>query len=333
VFQQPIRGLFNVLDLSGPCWRAGAGIVALTGLLLLPAIGEAIQTPHESTQEQTGQTAPDGAAKEAEKIEIFQDFLRVRRDEKKKPVSMETSVTRYIGKNAAGDTVTVDLIGVVHVGEKSYYQQLNVLFESYEGLLYELVAPEGTRIPAGGRDSADALNPVAALQLGMKSVLGLEFQLDYIDYERDNFVHADMTPEEFFESMKNNDESLMKMALKAFGASMAMQQSGGTTDTEMLMALFSRDRDVALRRVMAEQMQNMEASMAIFKGKEGSTIIDHRNAKALSVLQREIEAGKTKLALFYGAGHLPDMQQRLFDDFGMKRAGQFWLTAWNLKSR
>lgn len=311
-------------------------VALLGGFFLLPGICPAWQSPTEATvdapQAQDGGQGSEKTAKKDKPAENFQDFLRVRRDGKKKPVAMETSVTRYIGQNAAGDTVTVDLIGVVHVGEKSYYQQLNVLFESYEGLLYELVAPEGTRIPAGGRDAADSLNPVAALQLGMKSVLGLEFQLDYIDYMRDNFIHADMTPEEFFESMKNNDESLMKMALKAMGASMAMQQSGGTTDTEMLMALFSNDREVALRRVMAEQMQNMEASMAVFKGKEGSTIIDHRNAKAMSVLKREIESGKTKLAIFYGAGHLPNMQQRLFDEFGMKRAGQFWLTAWNLKS-
>ena len=83
--------------------------------------------------------------------------------------------------------------------------------------------------------------------------------------------------------------------------------------------------------MFAQQMQNIESGMLIFEGKEGSTIIDHRNTKALSILKREIENGKTRLAVFYGAGHLPDMEQRLLKDFDLKRAGRFWLTAWDLR--
>jgi hypothetical protein len=71
--------------------------------------------------------------------------------------------------------------------------------------------------------------------------------------------------------------------------------------------------------------------MAIFRGKDGSTIIEHRNAKAMEVLKREIDAGKTRLSIFYGAGHLPDMQKRLLEDFQLKRAGRTWLTAWDLE--
>ena len=82
---------------------------------------------------------------------------------------------------------------------------------------------------------------------------------------------------------------------------------------------------------MAEQMQNVESGMVIFEGREGSTIIDYRNAKAMDILKREIAAGNKKLALFYGAGHLPDMQKRLLSEFQMKRAGQYWLEAWKLK--
>ena len=52
------------------------------------------------------------------------------------------------------------------------------------------------------------------MQMGMKETLGLEFQLELIDYNRDNFTHADMSPEEFAESMVENDESLMKYGLE-----------------------------------------------------------------------------------------------------------------------
>ena len=52
--------------------------------------------------------------------------------------------------------------------------------------------------------------------------------------------------------------------------------------------------------------------------------------KALEVMKRELASGKKKVALFYGAGHLPDMERRLMSDFQMKRGGQFWMEAWKL---
>src|SRR5262245_27739486 len=78
-------------------------------------------------------------------------FVRVRRDEKGQPQAMETAVVHYIPAQGGAEGVSVDLIGAVHVGDKSYYDQLNKLFESYDVLLYELVAPEGTKIPKEGR--------------------------------------------------------------------------------------------------------------------------------------------------------------------------------------
>ncbi len=265
-------------------------------------------------------------------VNEFEHFMRLRRDSRNRPIALETSVTRYRGVNAEGKPFTVDLIGVVHIGEKEYFEALNRHFSQYEALLYELVAPEGTRVPQGGRSAAESANPLAALQLGMKSVLGLEFQLDHIDYHQENFVHADMSPEEFFESMKNNEESIGKMLLKAMGQGMAQQsQGGGPSDAELLLSLFSSNRELKMRRAFAEQMRQIEGGMAIFEGKDGSTIITHRNAKAFEILRRELDAGKTRIGVFYGAGHLPDMQQRLLNDFRMQRGGQFWLTAWNMR--
>lgn len=288
---------------------------------------------------------PDSAAAQSEKPKEnesetstrldsgMEHFLRIKRDRKGRPLAMQTSVTRYEIKNEQGEIVTVDLIGVVHVGEKKYYDDLNEIFLKYDGLLFELVAPEGTVIPKGGRGAdGGGLNPIAALQKGMQEGLGLEFQLEHIDYTKDNFVHADMSPEEFAKSMTDNGESVSKILLKAMGQSLAMQGSGaGGSEIRMLMAMFSNNREMRFRRIAAEQMKQMEGGMAMFEGNEGSTIIDHRNGKAMDVLRREMNAGKKNLALFYGAGHLPDMERRLTSEFQMKRAGQFWLDAWLLR--
>ncbi len=95
-------------------------------------------------------------------------YLRVRRDKDQEPVALETSITRYVKKRGADSQVIVDLVGAVHVGESGYYEELNKVFKSYDAVLYELVAPEGTRVVPGKRNRG---NPVSFLQNMMKDVL------------------------------------------------------------------------------------------------------------------------------------------------------------------
>ncbi len=294
---------------------------------------EGANIPVDADSQENAEPAGEPVQSEATKSSSHEidHFMRVRRDSKRKPIAFETSITRYVMDAEDGEPVQVDLIGVVHIGEQEYYEELNRLFEQYDAVLFELVAPEGTVIPKGGaRESSGGLNPIAALQIGMQTVLGLEFQLEHIDYEKENFVHADMSPEEFLESMKNNDESFTKMFFKAMGQSMAQSGRSSMGNLDLLRVAFAKDKEMQMRQLFSKEMMNMEGGMAIFEGREGSTIINHRNGKAMEVMESEIAAGNRKLAIFYGAGHLPDMQRRLTSDFQMKRGGQFWLEAWKL---
>lgn len=256
-------------------------------------------------------------------------FLRVLRDDNKEPIALQTSVVRYVpaGKQFAG--VTVDLIGAVHIGDKQYYDDLNKAFEDYDAMLYELVAPEGTKIPKGG--GKDRVNPVSGMQRGMQSMLDLQFQLDHIDYTKENFVHADMSPEEFSKSMKDKNESMLGIMFRMMGQGAKVQSQGKSGDAEMLFALFSNDRATRLKRAMAVQFENLEGQMAVLEGEQGSTIISERNKKALQVLRRELDGGKKKVAIFYGAGHLVDMHERLLAEFELKKDSERWLTAWKIE--
>ncbi|MFK7766663.1 MAG: hypothetical protein AB8B55_05535 [Mariniblastus sp.] len=294
---------------------------------------EAAQTS-ENAQEET-KSEKDVKSKKRKKNQDSAHFMRIRKDAKGRAVALETSITRYEMTNEKGIRITVDLIGAVHIGEEKYFATLNERFKQYESMLYELVAPEGTVIPkGGGRSDGIPTNPIAMMQKGMQSALGLEFQLEHIDYTKGNFVHADMTPAEFSQSMKKNDESVSKYMVRAIGQSMALQSAGrGDSSMDMVFAMFSSNKELRMRRAFAKQIQDMEAGMVVFKGKDGSTIIDHRNAKCMKILEREIAAGKRNIAIFYGAGHLPDMQRRLINDFEMKRGGQVWLEAWSLTNR
>ncbi len=282
---------------------------------------------------------PDAEKADAKKAEKDGPrFIRVRRNDKKQPVAMETSIVRYVPQGDDRPGVTVDLVGAVHIADKAYYDELNKRFADYEVVLFELVAPEGTKIPKEGRKGGNA-HPIGAMQNGMSSMLELAHQLDSVDYTKDNFVHADMSPEEFSKSMADRGESFMQMFLRLMGQGMAQQaaaQEGGgnaPSDLNLLVALFSRDRASKLKLIMAEQFENMEAQMLLFDGPGGSTIITERNKKAFEVLEKQLKAGKKKIAVFYGAGHLPDMEKRLSSDFFMKRDSEQWLTAWSLEKK
>ncbi len=121
-----------------------------------------------------------------------QEYIRIRRNERKLSVALETSVIRFADSKKYPDA-SVDLIGAIHLGDPEYYKQLNELFKKYDVLLFEAVMPEEAvrrdLRPGGGEGSRRrnleeeqewteakvGLAAIGVLQLGMKGALGMEF--------------------------------------------------------------------------------------------------------------------------------------------------------------
>ncbi|MEM7706773.1 MAG: hypothetical protein AAF358_14530 [Pseudomonadota bacterium] len=262
------------------------------------------------------------------------DFLRLY-EEDGRPASLQVSVVRFVpqGGYAKRPGLTVDLVSAVHVADVSYYEALNELLDDYDAVLYELVAPEGTRIPEGGPEREGPGGIASRLQLGMKDLLDLSFQLEEVDYTGEHFVHADLSPKQFSESMENRGESFFQLLLKAWMTALAApQQATVVSDVELLSALFSSDRTRKLKTIMARQFDQMDSMMALLDGGEkGSTLITVRNERALGVLREQLDDGRKRVAIFYGAGHMPDFAQRLATDFSLRPERRSWLDAWDLK--
>jgi hypothetical protein len=261
------------------------------------------------------------------------EYLRISRGPSGQPLALETAIAKFVsGPQAKYPKVEVDLVGAVHIATSEYYGELNKRFREYDTVLYELVAEEGTRVT---KEQATAgRSPVSALQVGMKDLLELDFQLEKIDYHAKNFQHADMTPAEFAEDMKDRGDSMVQTMFRMMGAGLAMQASGKGGDAGLLLALVAPDRSRQLRRAMAKQFQELEATTIGMAAEDGrSTLITERNAKAFKVLAAELAAGKRKIAVFYGAGHLPDMGQKLVQDFGLVSVPEKieYLEAWDLR--
>jgi hypothetical protein len=228
--------------------------------------------------------------------------------------------------------VTVDLVSAVHVADEEYYEKLNEEFKNYDVVLYELVAPKDDAVPQAGKSR----NPVGDIQRILKDVLQFEYQLDRIDYSRENFLHADMTPEELSAEMRKRGETPLTMFLKMMeNLQKTPAAAGPITEEDLVLALFrfAKSPSLSLRRMMADQMDDVDGFVAVFEGEGGSSIISGRNDAALAVLKQQIEAGKTKIAIFYGAGHMPGLEKKLQQDFGLKLESERWIPAWNMRGR
>ncbi|RLS36114.1 MAG: hypothetical protein DWH79_00285 [Planctomycetota bacterium] len=321
-------------------WPLRAGVLLVGATLATLFLASSPLAADESRPRAARQgTLPAEAEEAAPPVVDAVAFLRVSRDARRRPQSLDTSIVHYRetaeSARAAGRSrpLEVDLVGAVHLGSRAYYDTLDRLFEDYDAVLYELVAPDNARVPKPGRKSGGA---IGTAQSGMTKMLGLEFQLDQIDYSAENFVHADMSPKEFDAAMARRGESWWTMFTRLMSESVERSQRGKQTGPEVgfgdLWGLFfGKDREVKLRRIMAEQFTDMEVLTAAFGGEDGSTLITDRNGAAIEVLSEQIAAGQERMAIFYGAAHMDDFDHRLRNDFSMEPVEVEWLEAWDLR--
>jgi hypothetical protein len=264
-------------------------------------------------------------------------YVRVERDAKGQPTTLQTAIVRFVP--AKGDRgVSVDLVGAVHVGDRDYYDELNKLFESYDVVLYELVAPPGTRIPKGGRREKD--NPLAFIQRLMKTAMELESQTESIDYTKKNFVHADLSPDQMLDRIRERGDDAVTIAL-GIAVDLLRQQnrqqpkpekkpSRTKPEVDLTTLFFDPEGPKKMKRMLAENFADADAVNAGLGQTLNTILISDRNEAAMKVFQKELAAGKKKIAIFYGAAHMPDFEKRLTSEFGLHRSSEKWLTAWEL---
>ena len=255
-------------------------------------------------------------------------FIRIQRNENREPVALQTVVAKYVPAGSEKG-VEIDLVAVVHIGEKAYYERLNKEFEKYDAVLYELVGPEGNKPPKGGEKKSD--NPVALLQQGMKLFLRLEHQLEVVDYQKANFIHADLSPEGMKKAMKEHGDDEITIVLgviadflrkKNLDAEKPEPQAPDISLTDLL-------NPIKFKRMMAQQFEDAGGDVSL-GGTINRLLLEDRNKACIKVLQQQLTAGKKKIAIFYGAAHMPDFDKRLKEDFGMRLTESEWITAWNL---
>lgn len=251
-----------------------------------------------------------------------------------RPKALEVAVVHYESSSVAG--AEVDLVGAVHIGEQSYYDQLNQLFDKYDVVLYELVADEGTVIPKGGKREG-AQHPVAMLQDSARTFLGLKSQLAEVDYTKPHFVRADMTPQQISNKMSERGDTALTVALSTL-ADVMRQQNLAARDGKGAQPLLDENLNLAdllgnslkAKQILAKQLIAAGSLDEALGGTLNQMLVKDRNAAAAKVLQQQLAAGKKRIAIFYGAAHMGDFHTRLVNDFALQPASTRWLTAWDL---
>ncbi len=251
------------------------------------------------------------------------DFIRVKETEES--AKLQTAVFGY-----EKDGVRVDLIGAIHLADKRYYEFLNKYFENYEVLLFEMVGGEhlgGGKKPAvveGAEDRTITSPGLRVIYETMEKALGLTGQGALIDYFAENFVHADLTMEEFEELQEERGESLLGFMIQAGIA--AKKPSREPNSLNLMRGMLTGRADL----VKLELMHTMaEGDKQIDSLAGENVIIGDRNAKCLEVLEQQVAAGKKNIGIFYGAAHFPDMERQLVAK-GYEQVSRKWLTAWRV---
>lgn len=269
------------------------------------------------------------------------DYVRI--TENADHTLMEVNVASF----TLPDQRVVDLFGVVHLGDASYYQDVNERLGKYDAVLFELVGnPDALQKPEAAAD-ADAVaaasdppprpHPLRGMQKGIGNLFKLEFQLEKIDYTRPNFIHADATAEEFAQMQADRGESMMKLLLKSFQLSGDPALTEKLKDAEnlgladMVMLFYSQKTMQRIKVIFAKVLAESEAIMDGGLLEKDNAIIAGRNEVALRKLETVLQdVSKKRIAIFYGAGHMPSMEQDLTNKLKATRKSETWLPAWTM---
>lgn len=259
-------------------------------------------------------TGPRALAQEAE------SYVRYAAGESAEDGALQTAVATF--RHPTRDQVVV-LYGVVHVAETDYYAKVQQDLDSYTTVLYEGVAP-------GSEEPTEADKSLGEMQKVMGELLGLTFQKDGINYTRQNLVHADMTMDELKERMGGGTINPMGQFMdEKQMASMAPMMKMIAGVGKMLMQANPRMRD-QLKRQMASQLANADMSSIPGGEKMHQVILIDRNVVCMKVLDQQLERQQDgSIAIFYGAAHMPDLEQRL-EAMGFTLTEKRWMSAWRV---
>lgn len=238
----------------------------------------------------------------------------VRFEQEGRNAALQTAVAHFTHPDKK---VEIVLYGVVHIADKAYYDSVQADLDSYDVVLYEGVAP-------GKTQPTEEDKSLGEMQKAMGELLGMTFQKDGIDYTRSNLVHADMNMDQFKEAM--GGESINPMG-QIMGKEQ-MKMMGPMLKTLAQLGKGNAFMQNQFKMMMAKQLGS--ANMGALGEKATQVILIERNKVVMKVLAEQLKKTTSgKIAIFYGAAHNPDFEERL-GALGWAKQSKRWMSAWTI---
>jgi hypothetical protein len=274
-------------------------------------------------------------------------------------VELQIAFRRFIPVKGPGPTWW--LAGTAHIGEPEYYRALQKQLDAQTIVLYEGVnsdthphhvlkpgPPEtDTNLPPAGSET----NAGYSMQSALAKSLGLVFQLDAINYDRTNFLNSDLSVLQIQRLLLNDPDaqpaapgekgrsspafdmllqimdgssflgSIAKWAIQMVGSDPQMQ---ATTRYVLIEALGGLKGDFAGIQGLPPDMQNLL-----------KVLIEARNQNVLDDLKTEsaIVPPGGSIAIFYGTGHMPNLEKHITNELHYLPDGEIWFTAFSVDLR
>lgn len=291
---------------------------------------------------------------------------------------LQIALRKFVPAEGLGPAVW--LSAVSHIGDSNYYAKLQkhlderqlVLFEGVGAASQEAEEPQDDKVTveAGGETKPEGdRKELGSVQTTLADSLGLEFQLDAIDYHRKHFRNADMSIYQLQWLMMGGSETNLPprdwvpkpgAALPVPKVEGSDEEPQGNQQFENLLSVMdgssmlgmmvdsalkmigSSPRLQALTRLMFIQtLGKLEGDMAQMQGLPPDmlqliqVLIRSRNRVVVADVKEALKELKPdeSLSVFYGAGHMPDLEKRLCSELNYKQAEEVWLDAFSVNTK
>jgi len=258
-------------------------------------------------------------------------------------VQLQIAARKFV--SPLGKRPIIWLIGVSHIGETNYFAALQQHLDAQTLVLFEGVNNSRSTTASSNTEtnqeperaeSSTSGQKLSSLQLSMAETLGLTFQLDAIDYTRDNFVNSDLSIQQLRDIISQTG------ARESFESLIGMMEGGSWLDA-ILQIVFrflstSPKLQALAKLALMETIGEIRGDPAQIQGLPPQlkqlleVLIARRNEKVVDDLKSQLtqmRAGNS-IAIFYGTGHMPDLETRVRRELGYYPAEQLWFTAFTV---
>lgn len=286
-------------------------------------------------------------------------YLRVVEEDGVVRLEVASRSFKRAGSNGAAGGLVVHLVGVTHIGQQAYYEQIQGWLEAQDVVMFEGVMPKAMRELGPGaafKDADEGEDGEAGIQRQIADAFGLAFQLEEIDYDHAGWRNSDMTMEDLSWRFAGHDgpypgDGPSLEQIEAQGDDEGDEGGSGNSEMDALMGMLDGSSGIAKvagvmlkligsspmasamgRVMMVEMLSRADELMAAAPGGMGDfleVLIGERNQVVLDDLAEflETEPETKSIAIFYGAGHLADMEQRLAEQLDLKPVESKWFDA------